>query len=235
MSADRQLSIEEVVEKLNISVDTLNSWIKNDKFPVSSGGTIVTFNEGDIDKWISKHLQSANQRIQDHHQNSLSATASPTRIGRSMLDFVKRGCIRYNIEGTTVEEVIHNAMAEFPLPNGISHAEIAQLILDRERIVTTALCKGVAVPHTNKPILSNPEEECVGIFFLRNPVDFKALDRKPVSVIFIMLSAGRRTHLQMLQRISYFCTKDDFIELIHGKAKPNDILTYLEKNRQILE
>ncbi len=84
---------------------------------------------------------------------------------------------------------------------GLHERTIFGVLLERERLGTTGVGSGIAIPHGKLPEL----EQLLGVFArLEKPVDFDAVDEQPVDLIFVLLapqSAGA-DHLKALARIS---------------------------------
>jgi PTS system nitrogen regulatory IIA component len=84
---------------------------------------------------------------------------------------------------------------------GLPEREIFETILQRERLGSTGVGHGVAIPHGKLRSV----EKLVGVFArLTRPVDFDALDDQPVDLVFLLLapeSAGA-DHLKALARIA---------------------------------
>ena len=78
---------------------------------------------------------------------------------------------------------------------------IFDVLMERERLGTTGVGSGIAIPHGKLQSL----ERLYGLFArLEQPVDFQAIDERPVDLIFLLLapeSAGA-DHLKALARIS---------------------------------
>jgi nitrogen PTS system EIIA component len=84
---------------------------------------------------------------------------------------------------------------------GLSAREIFDTILQRERLGSTGVGKGIAIPHGKFAGF----DRIVGVFArLHAPVDFESLDDQPVDIVFLLLapeSAGA-DHLKALSRIA---------------------------------
>jgi nitrogen PTS system EIIA component len=87
--------------------------------------------------------------------------------------------------------------------SGCPERVIFDQLLQRERLGSTGIGQGVAVPHAAIPGLPH----LVGLFAqLARPIDFEAVDGQPVDLVFVLLapeSAGA-DHLQALSRIARF-------------------------------
>ena len=85
--------------------------------------------------------------------------------------------------------------------SGLSEREIFDTILQRERLGSTGVGSGIAIPHGKLPALHG----LFGLFArLERPIDFDALDGEPVDLIFLLLapeSAGA-DHLKALARVA---------------------------------
>lgn len=83
----------------------------------------------------------------------------------------------------------------------LSAREIFDTILQREKLGSTGVGNGIAIPHGK----FDKFENIFGVFArLHAPIDFDALDEKPVDVVFLLLapeSAGA-DHLKALSRIA---------------------------------
>ena len=107
------------------------------------------------------------------------------------------------------------------LANGqrqVPAAEIEQVLIEREKLHSTGVGDGVAIPHGAVDRL----EKLVGAVLLcPEPVDFDALDGAPVSIFFAVIGPKRATgeHLKTLARISRLLRANGFRDrLIHAPS-----------------
>jgi len=101
-------------------------------------------------------------------------------------------------------------------------AGILASLAERERLGSTGLGQGVAIPHGKIDGL----DRIYGLFVrLAEPVDFKALDKDPVDLVFLLLSpldAGAE-HLKALAAISRITRQSHVLEKLRG-ARSRDAL-----------
>jgi PTS system nitrogen regulatory IIA component len=84
---------------------------------------------------------------------------------------------------------------------GRSEREIFEVLIQREKLGSTAVGNGIAIPHGKLPRL----EKIFGAFArLERPIDFEALDGQPVDLIFVLLAPEQAgaDHLKALARIA---------------------------------
>jgi PTS system nitrogen regulatory IIA component len=84
---------------------------------------------------------------------------------------------------------------------GQSERAIFEVLLQREKLGTTAVGYGIAIPHGKLPKL----EKLFGLFArLERPIDFEAMDGQPVDLLFLLLApeGAGADHLKALAKIA---------------------------------
>lgn len=103
---------------------------------------------------------------------------------------------------------------------------IFDALLERERLGTTGVGLGIAIPHAKMPEL----KRLYGLFArLDHPVDFDSIDEQPVDLIFVLLapeSAGA-DHLKALARISRLLRNQAIVEKLRGAESAEAIFALL--------
>lgn len=93
---------------------------------------------------------------------------------------------------------------------GIPEREIFDVVLQRERLGSTGVGAGIAIPHGKLKGLT----KITGIFArLETPVDFEALDDQPVDLVFMLLApeGAGADHLKALSRIARALRDQDLV------------------------
>lgn len=83
----------------------------------------------------------------------------------------------------------------------INAKDLFEALVSRERLGTTGLGEGVAIPHCRCKACPDP----VGLFIrLAEPVDFDAVDRKPVDLVFALIvpEGDNQEHLEILKALA---------------------------------
>jgi nitrogen PTS system EIIA component len=105
--------------------------------------------------------------------------------------------LRVNAKKQAIQELSARA-AEL---TGQNEKAILEILLQREKLGSTAVGNGVAIPHGKLPKLGR----LFGLFArLERPIDFEALDSQPVDLIFLLLApeAAGADHLKALARVA---------------------------------
>jgi PTS system nitrogen regulatory IIA component len=111
----------------------------------------------------------------------------------------------------------------FENSHGIARSAIFESLFAREKLGSTALGQGVAIPHGRIKNL----KEAVGAFVrVKQPIPFDAPDGKPVSLIFVLLVPANATdvHLQILSELAQFFSDKLLREALCLATSPEGIL-----------
>ena len=106
-----------------------------------------------------------------------------------------------DISTKDVEELFNTAGQHFAEITNIPAKDISQCLSDREKLGSTGLGVGVAIPHGRVKGLKTP---LAGFYRLSQPIDFKAPDSEKVDIAIILLVPEQATqkHLDLLSEIA---------------------------------
>jgi PTS system nitrogen regulatory IIA component len=118
-----------------------------------------------------------------------------------LTDLVARERVLIGLRPGGKRQLLQELANEAGAACGLDPKLVLELLIQREKLGTTAVGDGIAIPHAKVPGLS----KLVGFFArLARPVDFDALDDRPVDLVFVLLApenAGA-DHLKALARIA---------------------------------
>jgi len=105
-------------------------------------------------------------------------------------------------------------------------------LLERERLGSTGLGHGIALPHARVTGI----DEAYGAFVqLGSSVDFDAIDNQPVDLVFGLLvpESATREHLQLLAHLASMFSNAEFCEKLRHSSQPEEILQHIEHWNQV--
>jgi len=118
-----------------------------------------------------------------------------------MNELVQQGAVVAALKAGSKKQVLQELSVRAAKLTGLHERQIFDVLLERERLGTTGVGRGIAIPHGKLKEL----EQLQGIFAkLEKPIDFDAIDDEPVDLIFLLLapeSAGA-DHLKALAKVS---------------------------------
>lgn len=118
-----------------------------------------------------------------------------------LTDLITPNAILSALRANNKKQVLQELAAKAAELSGQNERAILEILLQRERLGSTGVGNGVAIPHGKLPHLS----KLFGLFArLERPVDFESLDGRPVDLVFLLLApedAGA-DHLKALARVA---------------------------------
>jgi nitrogen PTS system EIIA component len=217
------MKIKDLVELLAVPEKTIRQWIKENAIPHHVIRHQVRFHRAEINEWILDARPELAPRLL-----GLSIAGRPTRL----TDLIRLGGIHYALPGRTIPDILRNALAGFRTPEGLSREDLLATLIDREAMMTTAVGRGIAIPHPRTPIITKVEDARVAVFFLKEPADFGALDGRPVHTLFLLLAENPRRHLEVLSKISYLCQLPEFLALLEARRPEEEIFAFVRAREQ---
>jgi PTS system nitrogen regulatory IIA component len=212
-----QLTVREVSKFLSVSEATVGRWVKQRGLPAQYIGGQYRFNRAELLEWATANQIKVSVELFDH----LEGEAEPVP---SLADALEAGGVFYGLKDTNKASALRALVGVLPLSEGTDREFLLRLFLAREASASTAIGDGIAIPHVRNPIVMNVTHPRVTLCFLEQPVDFGALDGKPVYVLFSLVCPTTRSHLQMLSRLSFALHDAQFKEVVLGRGQPEEIL-----------
>ena len=151
-------------------------------------------------------------------------------------DILKQDKIITELKGESKEEVINELLDLFDNDNRvIDISKVKKAVIEREKIMTTAIGKLIAIPHAK----SDAVKEMIAAFgkFVQ-PFDFDSLDNKPVYLVFLFVSTTNLAadHLKLLSRISKMMDNDEFRKNLLTASSAEEIFElFQEEENKILD
>ncbi|MEA3536380.1 PTS IIA-like nitrogen regulatory protein PtsN [Rhizobium sp. CC-YZS058] len=130
----------------------------------------------------------------------------------------------------TKKQLLQELSAKAAKITGLPEREIFDVILQRERLGSTGVGNGIAIPHGKLPGI----EQIVGIFArLESPVDFEALDDQPVDLAFLLLApeGAGADHLKALSRIARVLRDSEMVARLRGTDSATAIYAFLSDDQ----
>lgn len=105
------------------------------------------------------------------------------------------------VDATSKKRAFEEAGLLFEMQHGLNRALITDSLFARERLGSTGLGHGVAIPHGRIKGLKSP---MAAVFQLAHPIGFDAPDEQPVALLIFLLvpEAATQKHLEILSEIA---------------------------------
>lgn len=132
-----------------------------------------------------------------------------------MLDLITPHAILPNLKAGNKKQALQEMARKASELTGQHERAIFDVLLERERLGTTGVGHGIAIPHGKLSSLDRVH----GVFArLERPIDFDAIDEQPVDLIFLLLAPEQAgaDHLKALARVSRLLRDQSMCEKLRG-------------------
>ena len=215
-----RLGVREVAERMGVSQDTVFRWVERERLPASRVDGQFRFSPAAVYEWASSRGLRIPGELFD--ESELAASLP-------LCEALRRGGIVAGLEGDDRAAVLEAAVAKLELPAHADRGVILEMLLAREKLGSSAIGKGFAVPHVRNPIVLRVPAPQATLFLLGQQIDFGALDRRPVHSIFVLITPTIRAHLALLARLATVLQDDAVCAVIEARKPAEAILEAVER------
>lgn len=222
------LKLKDVAELLNVSEATVKRWVSDGKIPYYRMAQQYRFSRSEIENWVLSCKQGKEDFSPFDQEDSGDSTKE--KLGTHQFGLfraVHKGGVYTNIPGKTKEEVIRNAMKEISKALSLDAEVVTELLLDRERLMPTALSNGVGVPHT-RDFLLQESFDVVAVAFPEEPIEYGALDGQPVHTLFFLFACDDKRHLHLLAKLAHLSSKPENLAYLQTHPDKTQLLEYIK-------
>jgi PTS system nitrogen regulatory IIA component len=206
-----QIDVKEAARLLAVSEKTIYRWIKQGDLPTYRIGDLYRFHRTELLEWATaKHIEVSPEIFADDESG-----AGPLP---GIEDAIRAGGIHYRVAGATKNEVLSAVVELMQLPEEVDRRFLLSVILARESLGSTGFGGGIAIPHVRNPIVLHIPRPMITLCFLETPIEFDAIDGKPVHTLFTLVSPSVRAHLHLLSRLTYGLRIPEFRDPVSQQA-----------------
>lgn len=130
-------------------------------------------------------------------------------------DLIKPDNVVANLRASSKKQALQDLAKRAAAVTGQPERAVFSVLMKRERLGTTGVGNGIAIPHGKLPNL----DKLHGIFArLEHPIDFESIDDRPVDLIFLLLApeSSGADHLKALARVSRLLRDKGACEKLRG-------------------
>ena len=141
-------------------------------------------------------------------------------------DLITPARVMPRLKATSKKHVLQELAKRAAELTGLHERAVFDVLLERERLGTTGVGNGIAIPHGKLPEI----KELFGLFArLDEPVDFDAIDEQPVDLVFLLLApeGAGADHLKALARIARLLRDQDVAKKLRASRDAQAIYSVL--------
>jgi nitrogen PTS system EIIA component len=212
-----RLNVREAAKLLNASERDVYRWIREGSMPVQRVHDRFRFHRAELLEWATSH----GIRVAPDEFRAPDANGAPVA---SFVEALETGGVHRNVPNGDRESVLRAVVERMPI-DAADRDLVHDFLLAREALGSTGVGEGIAIPHVRNPIVLHVDRPSITLCFLEKPVDFDAIDGKPVDTIFSVVSSTIRGHLFLLSRIAAALHDAGFKRAILNRAGKEEILS----------
>lgn len=231
------LKIKDVADLLNVSETTVRRWLTEGKIPAYRLGHQFRFSRIEIENWVMscKMATEADTAVEDGLVVGLNDEKTKKIIGNqigfqaySLYRAIYKGGILNDVEGDTKEEVIRSAVKVIASSLNLDAEVLNELLMDRERLMPTALNHGIGIPHARDFLIPHPFD-VVTVVYPKKPIAYGALDGEPVHTLFFLFACDDKRHLHLLAKLAHMTRGEESLKLINSHPNKATLLEYIRR------
>ena len=223
-----KLGLNETAQSLSLPLKTLDRWIRQGRIPIQKQGNLCVFNQSALERWAIQHKLKLTLQ---EDTSPVSQTFKP----ESLLTAMQRGGIMYDVGGEDVRSVLTAVVDRLPFVQADTKKKLVRRLIAREELSSTGIGRGVATPHPRTPISEAIDKAAITTCFLKKPVEFGAVDDRPVFVMFLILSPNVKVHLHLLSQLAYCLRSDPFADFLKAQPESKELFAKIAEFEAQLE
>jgi PTS system nitrogen regulatory IIA component len=144
-------------------------------------------------------------------------------------DFMTPESVVAGLRATSKKQALQELAKKAAEISGAEERLILEVVMERERLGTTGVGGGIAIPHGKLAGL----KRLFGVFArLEKPIDFEAIDEQPVDLIFLLLApeGAGADHLKALARVSRLLRDRRVCEKLRGSDRAEALFALLSEH-----
>jgi len=146
-----------------------------------------------------------------------------------LTDVLHKDLIQIPLNGkdrdASIKELIKVLISKSSITNEKS---IFQAVIDREKIMTTGVGNGIAIPHCKH---QDSPDFAVALGINPEGLDFESIDKKPVKIVFLLVGPENNPglHIKLLSRISRLMSNEELRQQLIESKDAEEALNFIEE------
>ncbi len=227
MSAKKIMTTKELAEYIKLNEKTVLKMAQNRELPGVKIGNQWRFRLDAVDEYLQSDVIGSSREELDTIIDTADHIIPLSRLTEPSL-------IRMDFEAENIDGVL-KALASTAREAGITPDadELFRRLKKREKMLSTAIGSGIAIPHPRHPDEGLFKKPNVVIARSIKGVDFAAPDNKKVFLFFMTCAANVIVHLRLLAKIARIFQNEGVFEKFMGASNENEIMRVLmEQERE---
>ncbi len=157
-------------------------------------------------------------------QSEPAPTPQPAPGPPDLYEAIRLGGVLHGVAADCADAALAEIIARAELPPSCDRDQLARLVVERERLSSTNIGDGIALPHPQTEELDGLTEPRVVLALLRRPIPWDSSDAPPVETVCMLLAPSGSAHLSLLGSLARCLTDPALRRLLHNRAARKHVL-----------
>jgi PTS system nitrogen regulatory IIA component len=221
------ITVRDAASLLTVAEKTIYRWIKQQAIPAYRVQDQYRFNRAELLEWATSRRLNVSSEI-------FLEPEAESRPIPSLCAALEAGGVFYRVSGSDKESALREVVNVLRLPDEVDREFLLRVLLAREAIAATAVGDGIAIPHVRNPVVQHVGRPLLALCFLERPIEYDALDGKPVDTLFTIISPTMRAHLHLISTLSFVLRDAGVRRAVRRQAPRQEILQQIARAEQRL-
>lgn len=199
MDKSEIMTIKEVSRYLKMNERTVYKLIQGGQIPAAKLGKQWRLNKEKLNEWLGFQMAELPSEdlayLEKDHKESIIKIAP----------LLKEENVVFNFYANSKTQAIRKLVDIIVKNNKLSPSQgekLLQATIERERLCSTAVGEGVAIPHPRNVVITETKKTLLGVGVCKRGMDFESIDAKPTYLIFLLSAPRSDIHLKLMARLS---------------------------------
>jgi len=212
-----ELDVREVASILHVPEYTVYRLIDEDDLPASRSNGQYRFSRAELLEWASARSVNPVGIIKEQERDS---TEEPR-----LVQALQTGGLLTGLRAADKDSLLRTIVEKLPLPDSADREGLLQLLLAREKVGSTAVGNGIAIPHSRFPVVLPVARPLLTLCYLDQPVAFGAGALGQVDTMFVLVTPTVSVHLQMIARLAALIQDETVKGLLKQRRSLDELLS----------
>jgi PTS system nitrogen regulatory IIA component len=215
------MTLPEVAKYLQLAEKTILRMAQRGDIPAAKIASQWRFMRPVIRDWLAGQMLSI-------HSSELESLASKESPVLPLHEVLRPNLMPFNITPGPKESILKQLV--LPLQQtGFSRdpSIFLQSLIERERMMTTAVGHGIAMPHPRTPIAGMFAEPAIVLGICPKGTNFEAVDDQLTHIFFLICATREEIHLQLMAKISWLSRHDDIMSQLKQATSGDQVINII--------
>jgi excisionase family DNA binding protein len=202
------MTLAEVSQYLQLAEKTVLRMAQRSEIPAAKVASQWRFLRPVIRDWLAGQMHSM-------PEVKLDAIANLQPRSLPLHEVVRPELITLNVLPGPKEQVLRQLMEPIQKTGFAANPSLLlDSLVERERMMTTAVGHGIAIPHPRKPLTDMFPEPAIALGICREGVDFDAIDDQRVHLFFLICATREAIHLELMAKVAWFSRRPERMQAL---------------------